>query len=337
MKIAAAKIDNFIKSPDANVKSALLYGPDAGLVSQRKQLLSKVIIDDLNDPFCLSDLDLDKIKEDPALLSDELNSISLTGGRRLIRVSCDSSSAPNDIGEILENSKSDSFSIFTAGNLATSSSLRKLFEKGKTLAALPCYTDDDRSIGQLVAGKLKENGISYNYDVIQYLSGSFSGDRLVILNEVKKLITYLGDEKTLTLEQTQECIVDSGQMSYDDLCNAVASRDITTIDKSLNKAFSEGVNPIPLIRTVSSYFIKIQYVKSQIENGTPEQSAISSLRPPMFFKQVPVFKKHLNSWNSKSISKMIQALTDLEIQCKQTGSPAELLCARAFTILPIAI
>lgn len=337
MKVPAAKIDSFVKKPDGNVNAVLIYGPDAGLVSQRCNIICRAVIADPDDPFSTVELSYDRIKDEPALFVDELNALSFTGGRRLIKIRSESTAITKEITDALENTKSDTFAVFTADNLAPTSSLRQFFEKGKNVAALPCYNDDSASIGQLVAGKLQDSGISYNYDVIQYLSGSFAGDRMVILNEVEKLITYVGESKSVSLEDVQSCIADSSEVSMDELCNSVASRDAATTDKNLTRAFSEGVNPIPLIRTVANYFIKLQYVKSQIEQGTPEQTAISSIRPPMFFKQVPLFKKHLNMWSNDAISKMLKALTELEIECKKTGSPAELLCARTFTVLPLAV
>ena len=85
------------------------------------------------------------------------------------------------------------------------------------------------------------------------------------------------------------------------------------------------------------YVQKLHLVKSNIQNGMTEQEAVSSLRPPIFFKQLPVFKRHLNEWSIKQLNKLINGLIKLEIECKTTGNPAELLCARFITIIPVVM
>src|SRR5437879_1956039 len=65
---------------------ALLFGPDAGLVSERADAIMRAAVDDPNDPFALVRLDGDELAGDPSRLIDEANTVPLFGGRRAIRV-----------------------------------------------------------------------------------------------------------------------------------------------------------------------------------------------------------------------------------------------------------
>ena len=49
MKVTAAKVAQFISSPPDTVRAVLLYGPDAGLVRERAELLTKLIVEDPKD------------------------------------------------------------------------------------------------------------------------------------------------------------------------------------------------------------------------------------------------------------------------------------------------
>jgi DNA polymerase-3 subunit delta len=335
MKIAPAQTTSFIKSPDKNF--VLVYGPDAGLVSEYSRDICKTAVADLHDPFRVAELSLDKIKDEPAILADEINAISMLGGRRLIKIASDSTTLPKEIGEIISTAKSDTLVVFSAGDLTPASSLRTFFEKAANAAAIACYKDDSSSIARVISNKFSENKISCENEVVPYLANSFSGDRLVILSEVEKLITYMGSNKHITLTDVQECIHDSSEFSLDDLCSAFASRNPYETDKQITKAQSEGVASIAIIRMILRYFMRLQEVKNSIENGMNEQEAVSALRPPVFFKQVPILKKHLSLWKNSDISKVIHKFIELEIDCKTTGSQDELLCARMLVILPLSV
>ncbi len=64
----------------------LVFGPDRGLVTERANRLAKSVVPDLTDPFRVSDLDEGTLDSDPARLADEAQALSMTGGRRVVRV-----------------------------------------------------------------------------------------------------------------------------------------------------------------------------------------------------------------------------------------------------------
>lgn len=337
MKIQPAKLASFLKSPDKGINCILIYGPDAGLVSQYTNAICKTVVEDLSDAFRVSDLSFDKIKDEPAILADEIGAISMIGGRRLVKVTTSSESLPKEHADILEKNSSDTMVVFSAGELSASSSLRKFFEKIPHAAAIACYKDDNASVARVIAAKFAEYKITYDPDVVQYLCNSFSGDRMVILSEVEKLITYMGEEKRITLADVTQAVHDSSEFSLDDLCNAFAFRNPALIDMHMNRALSEGAAPIMIIRTMLRYFMRLQEFKNQIDAGENEQQAISSLKPPVFYKQLPSFKNHLSIWKSNDIATIIKQFIELEISCKTTGNPAELMCQRLMMVLPLAV
>jgi DNA polymerase-3 subunit delta len=86
MKLAAARVTEFLRRPDPAVRAVLLYGPDAGLVRERADLLARLVCPDLQDPFRVAELGGAQLAADPARLADEVAAQSLIGGRRVVRV-----------------------------------------------------------------------------------------------------------------------------------------------------------------------------------------------------------------------------------------------------------
>jgi DNA polymerase III subunit delta len=64
----------------------LVFGPDAGLVSERVNALVKTSVDDVNDPFALARLEGEDVTANPARLVEEAQTIPLFGGRRAVWV-----------------------------------------------------------------------------------------------------------------------------------------------------------------------------------------------------------------------------------------------------------
>ena len=82
----AGEVEAFLSRPDTSFPTVLLYGPDAGLVSERAAKIATLSGVDLKDPFAAISLVADELEKDIGRLHDEVRTISMFGGRRLIRV-----------------------------------------------------------------------------------------------------------------------------------------------------------------------------------------------------------------------------------------------------------
>lgn len=56
MKIAAGQIDGFVKKPAPGIHAVLVYGPDAGLVTERAEVLIEAVAGTLDDAFRISEI-----------------------------------------------------------------------------------------------------------------------------------------------------------------------------------------------------------------------------------------------------------------------------------------
>jgi len=334
MKIPPPQINAFISKPGNDYSGALIYGPDNGLVTKRMQDISTAIVPDGVNVFNISDFTYELIKEKPALLADSLAAISFYGGRRLVRVRDMPPSLPKELADVILAPHPDSFLLMTADELPAASSLRKLFEVHEQLAAIPCYQDDGISLRRLIENRIIANGFQYDADVVPYLIESLAGDRQLIDNELAKLMLYMGENLHITLDDARACIsADPIDSSLDNLVIAVASRDAMAISKNITMLQAENISPIAMVRAISNYFMRLYLVNASLAAGVPMQEAMGQLRPPVFFKQVATFQKHLELWPTGRLLSVIGSLAQLEADCKKTGMPAELLCNHFFTLI----
>ncbi len=317
MKIQANRVDEFIKTFDNTLRGVLIYGPDTGLVSIRKNEILQKVLPDYKNSLSLISLTSAILKDKPTIINDEYNSISLFGGDKKVILVED---AENSLSKILEPifskpQNTDNFIVVTSDDLDSKSALKKFAEYNQYFASLPCYKDDVNSIMQIVNLKLKKEGFKYNSDVVRYLTESFGGDRLIILSELDKLIIYKDTDKNLTIDDVKACIQDNSEADINAFINDFASLNIDKAYRELYNLYSEGVFPVVIIRSIISYFIKLQLYKFQLQNGLSFDEITT--RENIFWKQKPMLQQHLQRLSTKNINDILFILSKEE--CKLKG------------------
>jgi DNA polymerase-3 subunit delta len=339
MKISPRDAAAFLKAPEPAVRAILVYGPDAGLVRERVEALVKGAAGDLADPFRVADFTAKELLEDPARLADEAAALSLTGGRRAVRLrQADDTLAPLFREFLAASAKvspgdalaGDTLIVVEAGDLPARSALRKAFEGAKAGAALACYRDDARSLGTVIRETLREFGHEATPDALAYLSAYLGGDRQLSRRELEKLALYKGQESgPIELGDAQACVGDSAALSLDDLAFAVAGGAAAAAERALARSLQEGVQPVRVLRAVSRHFQRLHLVAGLVDGGLPLDDAVKRLRPPLFWKLAPAFRSQAAAWSLKSLARALGRLLEAESDCKRSGAPDATICARA--------
>ena len=329
MKVPANRADHFVRSPPPDLRVALIYGPDEGLVRERAVLLGTVIAPDLSDPFIVAELSSSDLAGDPARLPDEVAAISLTGGRRLIRIRDAIDPIAPIVKTILENETSDTVTVLQAGQLNPRSTLRKLIESHVFGAAIPCYIDDDVSLERVVRETLTQHNVTISPEACAWLVGRLGSDRAVTRGEAEKLALYAGADSKLDLQTTMACIGDSAVESLDDLINAAADGDLNAIDVGIMRCFQAGTSPVGILRAMTKHLMRLEAAGIRIKNGENAGAVLKSLRPPIFFKLERRFRSQLSIWHSTALGRALQLTLDAELNCKRTGIPEDPVCGRA--------
>ncbi|MFH1158435.1 MAG: DNA polymerase III subunit delta [Pseudomonadota bacterium] len=331
MKIAARNIDGFVKKPSSDALAVLVYGPDEGLIRERLDILTGSVVADIRDPFSVVNFSGDDLAENPAKLMDEALSISMLGGRRVVRVRDASDRITPVVKDVLSALKAgDNLILLEAGELPPRSSLRSLLENAKNAAALPCYVEDAQDIGRVIGEALKAAGYAISSEALTYMAGNVIGNRAIARSEAEKLVTYAGSgRKTISLDDVTACIGDSAALSLDDLARNVASGRFAEAERILGKVLSEGIPAVAVLRTLQNHFMRLHVTKSRMQKGEEMEAAMKKLRPQVFFKIKSAFEAQLANWSLPRMEQALQLLAATEARCKQTASQPDTLCSHA--------
>lgn len=334
MKLSGRRIEPFLARPDAAVRAVLIYGPNAGLVRERAERLVRSVIDDPKDPFRLSDLTGAALKSDPARLGDEAAALSLSGGRRVVRVREAGDVQSGAFHHYFKQKQGDALVVVESGDLGPRSSLRRLFESADDAASLPCYGDEGPGLEELIRETLKRDGLTIEPAALAYLVDFLGNDRVLIRGELEKLAIYVGagakgGGREIGFADAVACVGDSVALSLEEIGSAAAEGDSERLERALGRAFGEGVPPVTVLRAVTRYLGRLHLVSGRIAGGETEEGAIAGLRPPLFFKAKPAFQRQLKLWDLGRLAEALEILTRAEIECKTTGYPARSICGRA--------
>lgn len=331
MKISGRGVDSFLRQPPPpSLRALLIYGPDVGSVSESSKNFARHIVPKLDDPFRVIDLTPEQILSDKQTLLDEVAALAFGGGRRLIRLRGLGDRHSDVVENTLEKGVGDGFILIEAGDLAARSSLRKLFEERNDAAAIACYPDEAEDIARIARDHLKAAGWPIEDAALGYLCEHLGADRLATRQELDKLVTYLGPAagRMCSLADVTAIIGDASARDLDDLVQAVANGRQGDLDGTLSRLFGDGEQAISILRACARHFQRLHFVSCQIANGKPTEEALSTLRPPLFFKSKTSFLAQLRRWSPARIETALDLLLEAEVDCKSTGSPTETLTRR---------
>jgi len=329
MKLSAARVAAFLQRPNREIRAVLLYGPDAGLVSERADALGRTVCPDLKDPFRVADLSGSALAADPARLADEAAQMSLIGGRRVVRVRDAADRLAGSFAGFIDTAPGDAFIVVEAGDLPGSSSLRRVFDRSPRAAAIGCYPDTARDRAAVIDDALRAHRITASADAIQYLVEHLGNDRLVTRSELEKLALYAGDGGRLEFEDARLSVGDSAEIELDDAVMAAAEGDAARVDRVLGKIFQEGESPVSVTRAMLRHLHRLHVLAARLAGGSTLAEVMSSARPPIFFKREANFKRQLALWTETRLRAELDQIAQAELHTKLTGLPAETICREA--------
>lgn len=329
MKIDARRLPAFLRDP-GSARVVLLYGDDVGMVREHAAALTRAVAGALDDPFRVADLDRDEAGN----LLGEAGSLSLSGGRRVVRLrdASDTAATVEAVRAVLD-SRAPALVVLEAGSLPARSNLRKLVEGAPDGAAIGCYPDDARTLNETIRETLTASGVTAESEALAWLASHLGADRAATRQEIEKLALFVGKGGRADLAAVMECVGDLAGLSLDDALFAASAGDVPMTDRALELAFGEGATPVGVLRGGLMHLQRLHRARLEVDRGAQPADAAKSARPPVFFRRVGAFARALSIWPAPALMAQMTAFSNAEFACKQTGAPDLLLSRNAVLTL----
>lgn len=298
----------------------VIFGPDRGLVSERAAELAALSGVDLKDDFSVVRLDASDLSAQPGRIVEEMNSLGLFGGSRLVwvRGGGNEKGLVDALSILSEEPPADSMLIVEAGDLKKGTGLRKIADASPRVGSIACYADDTKALNALIDSELSSSGLRITPDARGLLLESLGGDRIASRNEIRKLALYCKGEDAIDEQHVRDIIGDASAISTDEAVDAVLSGDR---DQFLHAAEKIAQSKTPIFLVLQGCLRQFQLLDQMRmemdEKRLQPAQVMQTLGRGVHFKRKPIIERALRTWSAPALAREMNRLHMAVLQCRQ--------------------
>jgi len=248
---------------------------------------------------------------------NEILSKSFFEKEKLIIINRTTDKIKNLIDEIIEKKIDDIIIILNSNSLEKKSKLRILFEKNKDLMCVPFYADNNQTLNSIINFFFREKKISISQQLINVLIERSRGDRKNLRNELQKIESFALNKKNINFQEIIKLTNLADNYSASELidhCLAKNTKKTVTILNENN--YSDEDNMI-IIKTLLNKLKRLLKIHDLIDEKSNIDQAVSSFKPPIFWKDKPIVTQQLKSWGKKELKDLIFESNSVELLIKK--------------------
>jgi DNA polymerase III subunit delta len=333
-------IEAYLKRPDPRRPIALLFGPDAGLVSERAQALMSVSVTDLSDPFGLVRLEGDGLAADPTRLVDEALTVSLFGARRGIWVKAGSRDCARAVEALLRAEIRDCQIVIEAGDLRRTAPLRSVCERASAVAVIACYADAERDLLRLIDNELRADGLSITADARAALVALLGADRTASRGELRKLVLYARGKSCVDIDDVLAVVADASALALDAIVDAAFAGRAVDVEAQWARARAAGTAPARTLSAALREAAQLHRARLSLEAGDSLAAAADSVVSPAQFRRRPAVEAALKLWTAARLERVMDQLATAVLESRRlsgaTAPLADAVAERALLRLAVA-
>ena len=299
------------KFKETNFKIFLFYGKNEGL---KKELINKNFLENFVGT-------INKYEEADFIgnldnITNELLTKSLFETSKIIIISRVGDKILKFIEEISEKNLVDVKIILKTGTLEKRSKLRSYFEKNKRLVVVPFYEDGENELFSIVVNFINKHNIKISRESINLLVSRASGDRENLNIELEKILSYSLSKKNINFETVQTLTNLAENYGVNELADSYLSKNKKKIAKILNENNYSEEDCVLILRTILNKSKRLMYIIENMNLSKNIDEVLSSIKPPVFWKEKENVKKQAITWELEDLKKKIYEINEVETLVK---------------------
>ncbi|MDC0363852.1 DNA polymerase III subunit delta [Candidatus Pelagibacter sp.] len=251
---------------------------------------------------------------------EEILSKSFFEDEKLIIISRSTDKITSIIEEILEKKIDDLVLILNSGSLEKRSKLRLLFEKNKEIICIAFYEDNNQTLSSLASQFFRNNKIQISQQAINLIINRCRGDRQNLKNELNKIESFIKNKKKIEISEILQLTNLAENYSVTELVDNCLAKNKNKTLNILNENNYNLEDCIIVIRTMLVKSKRLLKLFQEIKISNNIDSAISSIKPPIFWKDKQIVKDQINKWSYKKIELLIFRINEIELLIKKNSS-----------------
>lgn len=293
----------------------LFYGENEGL---KKEIIESNFKN--NYPKKTFYYDESEVLNNKSNFFEEILSKSFFENEKLIIISRSTDKITSIIEEILEKKIDDLVLILNSGSLEKRSKLRLLFEKNKEIICTAFYEDNNQTLSSLASQFFRNNKIQISQQAINLIINRCRGDRQNLKNELNKIESFIKNKKKIEISEILQLTNLAENYSVTELVDNCLAKNKNKTLNILNENNYNLEDCIIVIRTMLAKSKRLLKLFQEIKISNNIDSAISSIKPPIFWKDKQIVKDQINKWSYKKIELLIFRINEIELLIKKNSS-----------------
>lgn len=328
-------IERFLDHPPEGLRAVVIHGKDHGLVRERARRLLAQTTDRPDDPFDTAHLTEDDLKAHPGRLEEELQAISMMGGRRVVRLSlldeggaAERAAAEGLTRHLAGELNPEALLIVEAPALRADAPLIKAGKDAKTCAVLTCYEEESADVARLVREGLAKDGLALDSEALDAFVARLPGDRALARQEVERLALFLGpgSRRQARLADLEGFFgVEAEASLFDAALHAFGGR-LGLAQTQLRRARQEGETGVAAVRALGLHLQRLRKFALARARGADSKAAAKSAG--VFWKQEREFSRQAQAWTAVGLTEAQARILAADAACKRALSPDDLLAER---------
>jgi DNA polymerase-3 subunit delta len=322
-EIKSHEFEQFLQRPLRDDRIYLIYGPDRGLVSERAGQIAGKSGVALDDPFSLIRLDGSDLQQSPGRLLDEVNTIGLFGGEKLvwIRASGTEKTLVDSLTVLSKEPPEASYVIIEAGDLKKGTGIRKIGETSRSVVSIACYSDDARALNALIDQELGLEGLRISPAARERLTEALGGDRIASRNEIRKLALYCRGMGSIEEDHVLKIVGDASAVSVDDAIDAVLKGDADGLQHAIRKIVASKTAVFLVLQACLKQFQLLDLMRSEMDDKRQQPGqVVAALGRHLHFRRKPLIEAALKTWTLPAIRRELGRLQTAILQSRTRQS-----------------
>ena len=227
------------------------------------------------------------------------------------------------IEDLIEKNPEDIKIILNSKNLEKKSTLRKIFEKDKSIICVPFYEDNNQTLNSIISLFFRNKKIPISQQLINVLIERSRGDRKNLNNELGKIDAYLLNKKNLNLEEIIKLTNLAENYNASELVDHSLAKNTRKTVTILNENNYSDEDNIIIIRTLLAKLKRLVKIHELVDEKKNIEQAVSISKPPIFWKDKPLVIQQIRSWKKERLKDLIYKTNDIELLIKKNSTIAK--------------
>ena len=304
IKKKVKKINNFF----------LLYGGNEGLI---EETIKKVFSNDTSKK--IYKYNENEILENTNNFESLIFNKSFFDENKLIIVNGSTDKILPLIKDMLEKKPEDVDIILKSKALEKKSKLRAYFEKNNNVNIVAFYDDNRQTLLALTENYFKNQKIKISHESLNLLIERSRGNRIILNNEIEKIINYSASKKNLRLEDLIKITNLAEDYDTGEIVNQYLLKNRKKIANLINENSFSPTDNILLLKTFLYKLKRLKKIKLESNDKKNLDNVLLYFKPPIFWKEKEIIKQQLKCWTLNQINLKIKKINYLELLIKKNS------------------